>query len=409
MDKSTSLLLKIMTSVLYEDELPALNRVDWKALYNESIMQTVLLQVYSKIMPFLPASEASLWEKSAMRIYAQNLENAREHGRMHRLLTRHGIPYIAIKGLASAKYYSEPLYRMLGDVDLIIDPTRMQEAYKLACKQGYKMHGAKAVDFSKDMEFHTRKGTHHIVLELHPEVGAIPSGKAGEAVNSYLSDLITSGQKCRLGKDTCRIPDDKHHCLILLIHMAGHLTKEGIGLRHLCDWAAFLNHISDQKFCEDYQIMLQECGLFRFAQILTLICEKYLGMPKRSWSGVADAALLDDLMDDILRSGNFGLKEPSRYQQIKYLRSSEDNTIETKNPLQHVLHSIHVKAKKRHPRLMKCFLTYPMGWGVIVTNYVFLLATGMRSRNNPVSIIKAADNRRKIYSELNLYKESNPT
>ena len=403
MNDSRDLLLGIMSSVLFGCDLPPLNSVDWEDLYNEAKMQAVFLQVYNRIMPYLPETEAPTWEKGAMKIYAHNLEIAREHGSLHKIMTGHSIPYVAIKGLASAKYYPEPLYRVLGDVDFVIEPDRMEEACELILGLGYTLFGANTADPEKDMEFHGMQGSHHVVWELHPQMNSLPSGRTGDVVKDYLSDLIKTGREYVVDEDKCMIPNEKHHCLILLIHMAGHLTKEGIGIRHLCDWAAFIDHISDEEFCGEYKEMLQKCGLYRFAQVITHACEKYLGLPGRSWSGKADSQLVDALMEDMLNSGNFGFKDRSRYQQIKYLRSV-DYAVDTTNPLRQALHSIHVKAKDHHPLLMKVFITYPLGWGAVAMDYVIKLAAGSRKRKNPLSTIKEAGNRNRIYEALNLYE-----
>ena len=404
MDKNKNTLLRIMSSVLFNYDLPHLNEIDWKALYHEAKMQAVFLQVFNKILPCLPKSEISSWEKAAMRVYAQNLEITREHGRLHKVMTSHGIPYITIKGLASAKYYVEPLDRMLGDVDFIVAQDRIEEAYRLVLGLGYKIPESDMIDLSKDLEFHGSQGAHKVVWELHPEVSSLPSGEVGETVREYLSDLIETGKEYIVGKEKCIIPDEKHHCLILLVHMAGHLINEGVGLRHLCDWAAFLNRITDEDFNSEFVEMLQTCGLYRFAQIVTLVCEKYLGMPKRSWSGEAEETLLEDLLNDILVGGNFGFKDRSRYQHAKYIGSVGDDAAEQRKPLQQVFYSIHKKAKRTHPLLMRYFLTYPLGWGVVALEYSLLLLTGRRGRHNPVSVIKEAGRRKDIYKELRIYK-----
>ena len=404
MDKSRVLLLKIMSSVLFGSKLPDLNDVNWEDLFTEAKMQTVFLQVFNVVSPFLPESEVSAWETGAGKIYAQNLEISREHGRMHKVMTSNGIPYVSIKGLASGKYYPQPLDRTFGDVDLVVAPDRMERAYKLLLDLGYKMTESKRVDYSNEIELHIDQGAHHVVVELHPQVGVLPPDRAGELVRGYMSELIESGQEYGIGEDTCMIPDERHHCLILLIHMAGHLTSEGIGLRHLCDWAAFVNHIPDEEFCEKYIPMLRDCGLFRFAQVMTLVCEKYLKMPQKSWSGEADPDLLKGLIKDILTGGNFGHKDPSRNQQIKYLKNYGEGTVASNNPVRQGMHSIHVKAKNRHPVLMKYYITYPLGWGAVSIDYGWMLITGKRERNNPVTTIKEAEKRNKIYQELDLYK-----
>ena len=52
-------------------------------------------------------------------------------------------------------------------------------------------------------------------------------------------------------------------------------------------------------------VFLDRCGLLSFAKIVTKICEKYLGLPSFSWSEDVDETLVDALMEDIIKGGNF--------------------------------------------------------------------------------------------------------
>ena len=416
-----NLLLKIMSCVLFDSPMPPLDKVNWKELFNEAKLQTVFLQVYNQVMPYLPKAEASRWETAAMRVYAQNLEVAMEHGRLHEMLERHKIPYVTIKGISSAKYYSDPLDRVMGDVDFMVDPAQIKETYQLVKGLGYVLHSEKeADDLTREMEFHGQKGSHHVVWELHPEMTNLPGGVAGDAIRGYLADLIDTAQlyciqdkqEIAPGKSMhsekligeCMIPDELHHCLVLLVHTAGHLTREGVGVRHLCDWAAFIHQVSDEVFNERYAKMLRQCGLLRFAQLLTKVCEVYLGMPEKTWSGEADPALLEDLIQDIVDAGNFGFKDRSRYQQMKYINDQENNTVDQRGPIKQVFHTVNVKAQKRHPGLMKIPLTAPIGWAAILIDYGVLVLRGQRKRLNPISTVKEAGRRKKLYQQLEIYK-----
>lgn len=416
-----NIILNIMSSVLFGKPLPSLDDVNWKDLYNEAKLQTVFLQVYNQVMPYLPKTEAPRWETGAMRVYAQNLEVALEHSRLHKAMKKHKIPYVTIKGIASAQYYPQPLDRVMGDVDFMVKPEQIEETYQLVSDLGYTLNSEKEkVDFSQEMEFHGHKGSHHVVWELHPEMTGLPGGEVGRRIRDYLSNIIDTaelyriqdkqgfsiGGKAILEKNVgeCMVPDDLHHCLILLVHSAGHLTREGIGLRHLCDWAAFIHHVPDDLFHERYEEMLKQCGLFRFAKLLTCVCEMYLGMPAKTWSSEADAELLEGLMQDIMSGGNFGFKDTARYQQIKYINDLEDNTVGEKGPATQVLRTVYVKAKERYPGLTKIPLTMPIGWAAVVIDYGVKILRGQRKRLNPVRTGKEAARRKKLYQQLDIYK-----
>lgn len=44
-----------------------------------------------------------------------------------------------------------------------------------------------------------------------------------------------------------------HHGLVMLLHLFSHLTGARIGIRHLCDWALFLNSIEEKEFLKLFQ------------------------------------------------------------------------------------------------------------------------------------------------------------
>ena len=58
------------------------------------------------------------------------------------------------------------------------------------------------------------------------------------------------------------MPSHFHHGLNLLLHTNQHLLGEGLGLRHLCDWAVFAAGFSDEEFRELFEEKLKavDCG-----------------------------------------------------------------------------------------------------------------------------------------------------
>ena len=150
--------------------------------------------------------------------------------------------------------------------------------------------------------------------EMHFKVAGLPNGHAGELMEQYFSDVFERAVLRTVGDSQMMLPSPFHHGLVLLLHTVHHMTGEGIGLRHLCDWAVFENSLSNDEFVEMYEDKLQAVGLWRFAQILTQVSIKYLGAEKREWAGETDE-LANQLMEDILSAGNFGVKDAGRNYQ----------------------------------------------------------------------------------------------
>ena len=88
---------------------------------------------------------------------------------------------------------------------------------------------------------------------MHFQPSGIPQGKAGVKVRKYLSDLLPRSETKQTELGEITVPSTFHHGLIILLHMCHHLTGDGLGLRHLCDWAVFINSIGEEKFLEMFE------------------------------------------------------------------------------------------------------------------------------------------------------------
>ncbi len=225
-----------------------------------------------------------------------------------------------LKGCASASYYPAPVFRTMGDVDFLVNPTDLSKADELiqsiGFRRGENVSGAQ-IEYFRD----------NSTWDMHHSINGIPDNVSGKHIRVYLSDIIDTAMEYDEGNGAVKIPDPFHHCLILLLHTASHLASEGVGLRHLCDWAFFANKVN----VEQWKTELQNCGLYHFAQILTLVSMKYLGLPEQSWAGTADDTILEQFITDILDGGNFGKKDDDRYRQIKYISNRGERTVDQKN------------------------------------------------------------------------------
>ena len=82
--------------------------------------------------------------------------------------------------------------------------------------------------------------------------------------------------------------------------MLHHMSSEGLGLRHLCDWGAFVNKTSQLDFwANDFIPFLNKLGLTKYASIMASVCHKYMGIDMPACLPVADDAICEDIINDI--------------------------------------------------------------------------------------------------------------
>ncbi len=243
------------------------------------------------------------------------------------------VPYIILKGLAAAKYYPNPEYRTMGDIDILTKKEDYEAACEMLMENGYReVTQENEEDFGRHRSF-TRNG---IIIEVHVFFALLKDSKKGKLLDKILVDNI--GESHYL--------PDMPNGLVLLDHINQHLAG-GLGLRQIIDWMMFVDKcLPDEKWPE-FQEMVRMVGLETLAITTTRMCELYLGLPEREWCAKADKALCQELMDYVLSCGNFGEKRNDESSQgegvFSYVKS-----IGTFFRLLHMRGMVNWPAAKRH-------------------------------------------------------------
>ena len=344
---------------IVENELPA--------ILKEASQQTV----YTMVFPFLrdiiikysPEKFAQKNEDFLGNVL-HNTANFFEHDELHRLMTENNIPYSAIKGLASAYYYPEASLRDMGDVDFLVRETDFEKAKSAVMSIGFEIdHGEE--DTSKHIAFQRKPLS---IWEQHRSIN--------------------------------------HHGLIMLLHIISHMTSEGIGLRHLCDWAVFVERLDNTEFTGLFEAKLKSFGLWRFAQIMTLVSQEYLGISEKKWAQnhLIDKKQLENVITDILNGGNFGKKDMNRYREIKYISNRGENTVDDKSIVSQGLSTLNRKVYYDYGWIDRHRFFLPIGWIAEGGKYIGLLITGKRKNKDTTVMLREAAKRKDIYSRMQLFE-----
>ena len=404
-----SLLLQVVSAALFDKKAPDVAANQLMPLVHESKAQAVYPLAFtvidSQLQEKLTDEQYAACSEEFFRYAIAGTQNLAEHSELHELMTSNEMPYVAMKGLASAMYYPEPNLRSMGDVDFLVAKENVSQAGKLLESIGFKVdHG------EEDDGIHiayTRPPMS--IWELHHSVNGIPNNEIGELIRAEMDKTIPTAESAEVDGSTCRLPDKFHHGLIMLLHTASHLTSEGVGLRHLCDWAVFASTLSDAEFREIFEKKLKRFGLWRFAQALTLLGIRYLGAPNRVWTLEAveshklDDTTLEGLMNDILSGGNFGTKNMNRYREIKYISDRSDGTVGKSGILRQGYKTMNDKVRRDYKILGKHKALLPIGYLAEGGKYLGLLLTGKRKSSGTKQMFKEAADRKRIYSSLKLF------
>ena len=396
-DVTQKTVLNLLSSAMFQKPFRADKDIDWKAVFDECKAQSVISLAFTALPKNkVPQKTYAHWKALVNESLAVNSKISYAHTMLNELLNQAKIPYVILKGCASAEYYDDPLLRTMGDVDFYVLPTCFEKADRLLLKNDYKSNEI-------DHEYEKAYTKDDVIFELHNTVNGVPGDKVGIQIQHYFDDVFEKSELKHFDLAEYHSPSPFHHGLIMLLHVARHMITGGIGLRHFCDWAVFVGKVGND-FSQMFEDELKQVGLWRFAQIMTQFCIAYLGLKPQAWAGNIDKKLLYDLKNDVFAGGNFGHKDLSRADEAKFITSRKKGGVNNDSNLKQAVLSANEIVRRHWKFADKVPIVYPAGWMFFGGRYAIRSIAGKRDKVNLNALIKGAEKRKNIYKELMLFK-----
>ena len=376
----------------------AANKVDWRAVMRESVQQAVALLAYesvSEIYTQLPEDIYEEWTQIAFAVLSNNAQVSFSQDQLVAWLEGRNYPYVILKGLTAAADYLRPDLRTLGDVDFLIDPQNQTEIQLLL-----ESHGYTASDSEHSCHVAFKNGSS--ILEMHFEIAGIPFGEKGEWVRAVMMNALQTSRTISLDGQAFSALDELRHGLVLLLHMQGHMLGEGVGLRHLCDWACFVQKTVDKAYWKnDFLPFLEKLGLLYYACSMTRTASLYLGIRCPDWADSIPDGLCAAIMDDIFASGNFGKKDRTRARSgMMISQHGREGTGHGK--LYNLFHTLHSSTAEVYPSaknspVLHCALD-------ITRACRFLYLSLIGKRPSLSKMLPKANERKSLYDQLHIFE-----
>ena len=389
-------LLKLCSNSLFNTNFVIKNHIDWELVFNESINQSVAAIAFDGIKGIkLPEDIYKKWLMQSVQIVRNNYNVNGYHSILNDLMSQNGIPYCVLKGASSDYYYPKPMIRSMGDVDFLVPHDYFKKAIDIFIKSGFITRGEKEY-------VHTVFRKENMHFEMHFEPPGIPNNELRKIIEDYFKTIINESRLVYIEENAFINPSKFHHGLILLLHISHHLLREGIGLRHLCDWAVFVNSFKGREFVETFSDKLKLIGVWDFASILTVLSNKYLSLPLPEDIGT-NFTKFDEFIEDIFVSGNFGKKKNSRYFESLYI-SSIDNPNSSYSKKKQFVRSINCIIFNKHNWLQNHKLFLPIFWIFYGLRYFVRYILGRRKSILNKEILDSANKRKYIYKDFHLFE-----
>lgn len=396
-EEQNILLALLKNSLFGKAEKISFEKSDYYNLWNEALVQTVVLIAMNDFETVSLSDEEKALVKSKLQsFFLKNISVGTEHCHLHSLLSDADIPYVIIKGMASSVYYPDELMRLLGDVDFLIREEDMAAVDKILCNDGY-------VARKKENSHHVTYDKDGLRCEMHFMPPGIPTGSAGDIVSEFFNDIIEKSHVIDTSLGKMSVPSVYHHGLIILLHAIHHLTGDGLGLRHLCDWAVFISSLTKEEFCSVFENSLKSAGLWKIAVILTSVCAEYLGAPFVIYDESLDNELCKKLICDIFSSGNFGQKNADRSHESLFIADKKKDN-KKHGLIRNAILAVNEIVYSHWRIARRIRLLLPLGWIFFGGRYIIRSLAGKRPEIRLKNVLNEAYERQKFYDDLELFK-----
>ncbi len=391
MKQSEQVLLGLLRRSLFSVPYALPEQVNFEELFSEASAQSVLPLVWTALRPderaLIPSTLQEEWDMKVFLPLSFNEVVLYEQSRLLEQFEAHHIPYVTMKGSSVAANYPDPALRILGDIDIYVAPAHRGKAAQVLNDLGYQI--------SMVGELHAIFKKQDVILELHRspvDLQHCDDDRIGHGIEQFFSDLLEKKQV----EAELPIPSDRHTAMLLILHKLGHFLSGELGLRQICDFAVFLQKRMTAELWQSLEPALSDFGLLTFTKVMAGVCIDHLGLPRKHapWVGEGMKELTDEVMEQIMETGNFGRKAGNQYGQRLFVDASSKNRITSFFKVLGAACRSHWPVCETHPVLMS---VAPF---VVFGRYVKMRVQGKRSRLRVMSLYKRAGTRQKLYREL---------
>jgi len=233
----------------------------------------------------------------AEKIGEKNVKLNNNAEKLYKTFKDAGMDSCILKGQGIASLYPEAMMRQSGDIDIWVKGDYRDTLRKL-----------KKIGKVGDVFYH------HVDIEIFQDKTKVeahfrPSWLNSPINNKKLQNWFKQNEDKQFANFDNTLgfakPDSGFNCVYGAIHIYRHLLQEGIGLRQITDYYLILKN-SSAKDREKANESLMYFGLKSFLPALMYVLQKIYSLPDDYLLTASDKTSGEFLLDEILKSGNFG-------------------------------------------------------------------------------------------------------
>lgn len=244
----------------------------WERIYRMAADHGLSAVVWDGICRLPAAQQPPRETRIRWALSAEKLEERYRHqqqtaSKLAARFSEEGLRMLLLKGLGLSRDYPIPEHRECGDIDIYL--------YGQSDKGDRILHEIGAHLYF-DVPKHSEYVWDGVLIENHRRILNVRRNRTERELNALLVRLLEKDGTHGLAPGI-QTPPATFNAIFLIRHAAVHFQKEGIVLRHLCDWACFLTRHWDEIDHALFRTAMEDYRMDRFADLMTAAAVEYLG------------------------------------------------------------------------------------------------------------------------------------
>ena len=263
----------------------------WERIYRMAADHGLSAVVWDGICRLPAAQQPPRETRIRWALSAEKLEERYRHqqqtaSKLAARFSEEGLRMLLLKGLGLSRDYPLPEHRECGDIDIYL--------YGQSDKGDLHEIGA---HLYFDVPKHSEYVWDGVLIENHRTILNVRRNRTERELNAVLVRLLEKEGTHGLAPGI-QAPRATFNAIFLIRHAAVHFQKEGIVLRHLCDWACFLTRHWDEIDHALFRTAMEDYRMDRFADLMTAAAVEYLGAEVPGPE--CEAGMLGRFMEEVL-------------------------------------------------------------------------------------------------------------
>lgn len=265
----------------------------WERIYRMAADHGLSAVVWDGICRLPAAQQPPRETRIRWALLAEKLEERYRHqqqtaSKLAARFSEEGLRMLLLKGLGLSRDYPIPEHRECGDIDIYL--------YGQSDKGDRILHEIGAHLYF-DVPKHSEYVWDGVLIENHRTILNVRRNRTERELNALLVRLLEKDGTHGLVPGI-QTPPATFNAIFLIRHAAVHFQKEGIVLRHLCDWACFLTRHWDEIDHALFRTAMEDYRMDRFADLMTAAAVEYLGAEVPGPE--CEAGMLGRFMEEVL-------------------------------------------------------------------------------------------------------------